>query len=275
MICVSLLILFSSLSFAAEDEFNLDDEFSTDTVTPPASATEQQPQPSQALELDSLPLKSNEEADITGNSNLASPLEVLQHENAMYGFSAGLVMATQPFYSDYVVRSALPDKATNQQTDPLQSFGIMIRYAIVPFYKLGTDINVSFLKSQNHKSVTVNQKALTEVTTLKGELNFTYAIELAGSIPLYFLVGIGTEQVSGGDIENLLKSNGAGGQAGAGITVLSTINLEMLYSYYEHRISNDLVGRETSGFPIRSIDTQKAKIISKGPLVRGTYSFKF
>jgi hypothetical protein len=212
----------------------------------------------------------------TANTNLASPIEVLQKENALYGFSVGLVYSVMPFTEKYsqLNRTLGKSESIDRQTESVSNIGFMLRYAVAPFYKLGADINVSFLKSQNHSNIMYAQtKTLSEVTTLKAELNLTYAVSIGKALPLYFLVGAGAEQVYGASIEELLNSNGVGAQAGGGIVFSSTINVEGLYAYYLHRVSNTLVAANGAGLSPYDIDTSSGRIINQGLIIRGSYSF--
>lgn len=221
----------------------------------------------------------SQNAEPTENVNLASPIEVLQHENALYGFSVGFVYSSFYLRENYMIETDFIKNSPDRETDNIQSAGVMFRYAVVPFYGLGTDINVSYSKSQNHKSVTVqNTKQLSEVSVLKGELNFTYAMSLGRFLPIYFLAGIGVEKVNGAEVEKILNPMGYGGQAGGGITIASSLNLEAVYSYYAHRISNDIpiaISSQQADKTRNYIDTEEGEIVNQGLIVRGTYSFKF
>lgn len=276
---------------AETDELTLDSEIK-DASTPPATDST----PSTDINsLDSIvdgqtPAPSNEDefatalgsqnVDQSENVNLASPIEIRQREGALYGFSAGLIMSSGSFLENYdkVILSGnepLYTEKVDKQTNAIQNFGIILRYAETPYYRIGTDINISYLKSQNHNSITVNSvDILGEITTLKGEVNLSYAIEM-GVLPIYFLAGIGFERVTGNSIEKIINSSGYGGQAGGGFVINSTINLEAMYSYYVHRISNAIVEAYANGVPKVTIDTEKGRVISQGLLVRGTFSFNF
>ncbi len=252
LFCVSIILLFSVSSFSQESvgsDLSLDDNLMADTIQ---NSPKDNPPP-------------------TENSNLATPLEILQTENALYGFSVGLVLASQPLYEKYTATSVTKVNNRDLQSDPIQSFGVMLRYAVAPFYKLGTDFNVSYLKSINHK----NTKFLDEITTLKGEFNLCYAVNFLDKAPIYFLGGIGVETVSGRGVEDVLNRYGIGAQIGGGVVLFSTINIEGVYAYYQHRISNKIYDSNINAVPSASIDTESAKIINQGLVMRGTYSFKF
>lgn len=297
LVC-SLLVVFYFQSSFAQDELSLDDSFAVDTATTPSqSDTAVVPPDTSELNLDaitsdapaiqsetqhasvdeSLLLSDPAGDEQSQNVNLASPLQIRQQGAALYGFSVGLMLASQPLQELYDVTTVVqgsPVSTTrvNKQTDNINSYGVMLRYAVTPFYSLGTDLNVSYSKSQNHNSITVKDStALGEITTLKGELNFSYAIEM-GQVPVYFLLGFGAEKISGQTIEKIMSQMGYGGQVGAGFVINSTFNLEALYSYYEHRVSNNLVEGYSAGTPTGAIDTEKAKVINQGFIVRGSLS---
>lgn len=219
--------------------------------------------------------------DPAENVNLASPIELRQREAALFGFSAGLIISAQPLQEIYDVTNlsgSVPISTTrvNKQTNSIQSVGVMLRYAETPFYRIGTDLNISYLKSQNHNSITIkNTQTMGEITTLKGELNLSYAIE-AGNIPIYFLAGFGAEKMTGKEIEDIINAMGYGGQIGGGFVINSTINLEAMYAYYVHRVSNAVEeGYATSKDGKGLIDTEEAKVINQGLILRGTFSFNF
>ncbi len=273
---------------AETDELSLDSEMK-DAAAPPAEA----PSPIESNPLDTIvdgkPSQTSEESfaaatpsqssEQSENVNLASPVELRQREGALYGFSAGLIFSSQALQEKYNVSNTTGSQVTgttrvDRQSNNIQHVGFMIRYAETPYYRIGTDINISYSKSQNHNSVTVKDtQSLDEITTLKGELNLSYAIEM-GALPIYFLGGLGYEQVTGNSIGKIINSAGIGGQVGGGFVINSTINLEAMYSYYLHRLSNAM----TEGYGVKIpklIDTEKARIINQGLIVRGTFSFNY
>lgn len=275
---------------AETDELNLDSEFDAASQ----SAAEPQPMP-EATPLDTIvdgqtPVTPEEDpfatmtaaqnVDETENVNLASPIELRQREGALFGFSAGLMMSSGPLHEDYDktnLSGGVPvsTERVNKETNAIQSFGVILRYAETPYYRIGTDLNISYSKSQNHNSITVNNtESLGEVTTLKGEVNLSYAIEM-GVVPIYFLGGLGFERVTGHSIEKIINSSGFGGQVGGGFVINSTINLEAMYAYYVHRVSNAIVEGYSNSVPAVSIDTEEAKVINQGLILRGTFSFNY
>lgn len=274
------VVLFSQIGFS-QDEKSLDDEFATDApLAPPAQIPETpNPMPSVSGEISidqAEPLtfnKKGDENDLSANTNLATPIEVLQSQNALYGFSLGVVYSTQPFTANYVIKSDFGEVSRSAKIDNIQSIGVIFRYAIVPFGGIGTDLNISYLTSQNHGSINY-----TPIKTLKGEVNLSYAVNLGKTLPLYILLGLGAEEVTGHSIEEKINKRGNGAQAGAGLTIGSIINLEAMYTYYEHRLSNSLVEREQKANGDEAghalINTADSKIVSQGILVRTTYSFK-
>lgn len=295
LVCLLLVVFHFQTSFAQDaDELSLDSEMEAaldaplDSQPAPDLAPEnvdpmdsivdtQSTAPDSADPFDTMMAAQN--VGQTENVNLATPLELRQREGALFGFSAGLVMSSQALQEKYDVANLsggvpISTDRINRQTNSIQHVGVMLRYAITPFYKLGTDLNVSYSKSQNHNSITVKDtQTLGEITTLKGELNLAYAIEM-GAVPVYFLAGFGAEKVSGNEVEKLINSNGVGGQIGGGFVINSTINVEAIYAYYIHRISNAMLEGFGPNIP-KSIDTEEAQVINQGLLLRGSFSFNF
>lgn len=280
----------SSMAVPAETE-----ELSLDSELEAASTPSTETSPQIANPLDSIvdgqtptsggnedpfaTMTASQNVDQYENVNLASPIELRQREGALYGFSVGLVIAAQPLTEDYSEANlsggeAVSSRSIKRQTNPIQSVGFILRYAETPYYKIGTDINVSYTKSQNHSSITVkdNQK-LGEVTTMKGEINLSYAIEM-GALPVYFLGGLGFEKVTGNEVEKMVNSSGFGGQIGGGFVINSTINLEAMYAYYVHRLSNAMVEGYGTSIP-KSVNMEEAKVINQGLILRGTFSFNY
>lgn len=213
------------------------------------------------------------------NVNLASAVELRQREGALYGLSVGAIFSSASFNEDYdrgnlSQGQVVSTERLRQSTDSVQNMGMMARYAITPYYNLGIDLNISYSKSLNHSSITVNNvNSLEEVTTIKGELNFAYAI-LVGDTPMYFLAGLGAQRVTGDQIKKIIKPLGYGGQIGGGFVIGSKFNIEAMYSYYLHRVSDYLVQETIKASPPRLI-YESARIANQGLIVRGTYNFDY
>ncbi len=299
--CFSTVVLFSNLSFSADefsDELSLDDQFATEAPKPaPTDTTNDQlkntnamdefttsPEPSTDLRASQdLNLQTSDQSE---NVNLASPVELRQRENALFGFSAGLMLSAQPYHESYDVGSTsggfiTRNDRTSRETEAIQNLGVIARYAEAPLYGLGADINISYSRSQNHSSITVKQddnspvgRTLSEVANLKGEVNLTYAIEV-GIVPVYFLAGLGAEKTTGAVIETIINPMGYGGQVGAGFVINSTINLEGVYSYYRHHLSDNITNDLKSGPAPKLVNTDTAQVVVQGLVMRGTYSFNF
>lgn len=288
-----LLALLCYTAQGRADDLSIDDSFST---PPPATtdsgdlsldtptAVSQPTEMPSATPLDSIDtatemspednLASAQTTTESENVNLASPVEILQSENALYGISVGLVTSYQWLYENYKMKSIYGDENVDRELASIQSVGVVVRYAILPYYSLGTDVNISYTRSVNHNSVTYdNTKTMSEISTLKAELNFGYAVQLSKYLPIYFLAGIGAENTSGGSIENIVNSQGYGGQAGGGIVINSKLNLEGMYSYYFHRISQriqDDYGKAAKSSQIEDVDSKRT--INQGLVVRLLYS---
>ncbi len=291
ILLVSTLLIFSNRGFAADefsDDLSLDDQFNDLPAAPP---TQSEVQPNAMDEFTNSPelppssdftasqdlnLQNDDQAE---NVNLASPVELRQRGGALFGFSAGLVASVQPFNLKYDVDDDFQNhESVNKKTADFQNVGVMLRYAIAPYGSLGTDVNISYSQSQNHESVSYNGGSFSPVTTLKGELNFTYAYQLTNDVPVYAFAGLGAQKVSGKKILEIIHPMGYGWQVGAGFAINSTFNLEGLFSHYEHRVSQTLVeGAGTRGpaSTVAKIDTKNAKAVNEGLSARGTFSFNF
>jgi hypothetical protein len=256
--CVLAILIISIQAFSQEeesDELSLDDE-TTETVSTPE------------LNID------KKESAVVENANLASPLEAMQRENALYGFSVGLSTSIVSFFEKYPITftDGRDSKEVNLKND-LQSTGFTLRYAIAPFNKVGADLNFSYLKSLNHSQTQYAES----MTINKVEFNLTYAIKVADSVPLYFLAGFGAQEVSSeskNGFEYFVDRNGYGIQSGVGVVLMKRINLEGLFAYYQHRIGTRVltdIGKTSSG----NVDSESNKVIAQGLVMRGTYSFNF
>lgn len=253
------------------DDLSLDDTTSSQTDSFQLESSKVEASLSESSQADS----SGADSELAENVNLASPLEVKQNTSALYGFSVGMMMTYQPFYEKYSTTSSMGVSDVDRQTENIENLGFIIRYAETPFYSLGVDINVSYLKSQNHSSIpVVYTKTLSEITTVKAELNFVYAIK-AGKLPLYFMLGGGYQQVLGSEIEKLINVNGFGGQLGLGVVVLERFNLEGLYSYYIHKVSDHLVAENAAGVPAQTVDPGSSTVFNQGFVFRGTYNINY
>lgn len=251
-----------------EEEFKLLDQTASDPSLN-LNSTSQKQQPSSDLNINE-GIGETKQDESVGHSNLITPEEILKSENALHGFSAGLMYLGQPYVIKAKIKTNLETIDTNQQSDVYQNFGFILRYAMFPYQRVGTDLNVSYVMSQNHGSMPNQQKA---VNTIRGELNLGYAFHLFDKIPVYFFGGLGYEEVHGDTIESILNKNGLGAQLGFGTVFFAHINVEGAFSYYQHRISDKFVSTATQKNSTATIDTDSATVSALGFLVRTTFDF--
>ncbi len=194
--------------------------------TPPSS------QQSEELPMDDTP------AGPVGRSDVEYDREELQvqsieQEYAMKGFAMGFVAYNHNYNVDAKIRIDSADLIDISSVSPdFQSAGVAFRYAILPYNKFGTDLNLSLASSLNH---TNNNFAA--IMTAKAEVNIGYALRVANLIPIYILAGIGFEVTKGTDIEKIMDPGGGTIQIGGGFGLGQKINLEFFYSVTNHAVS--------------------------------------
>lgn len=149
------------------------------------------------------------------------------------GFSYGATMLNHNYnvVANLMLNGSYPFDASKKTAD-FQSVGGLVRYAIMPYDSLGTDINITLASSLNHSNI--NSSA---IFMAKAEVNLGYSM-LAGNLPIYFLAGLGSEVLNGSDIESLVSKNGAGFQLGTGVVLGKKFHFEFMYSYMRHAISD-------------------------------------
>jgi hypothetical protein len=150
-----------------------------------------------------------------------------------------------------------------------QNVGVVARYAILPINKIGTDINLTLGNSINHDSFNFSS-----ITTLRGEINLGYALELGKQNSIYFLAGFGYEVVYGQDINRLVVPGGGMFQIGTGISINKKISVEGFYSYATHTVANSYLNDAANSAGVASDFSESAnKVISNIIQGRMTYSF--
>lgn len=163
-------------------------------------------------------------------------VETLEQEYAMNGYSMGFVVYNQ----NYNVNASLNKDSTSydisSKSADIQSAGVVGRYAILPYGKVGTDINASIASSLNSES-----SGISTITSFKGEVNLGYAFRLIGNSPVYFLAGLGYEIVTGNDIENILVNGGGTAQIGGGLGLGKSLSIEGSYVYSQHSLSQKFI----------------------------------
>ena len=205
---LNLILLLSSTQVYAQETSSIPVELTLETPMAPAGTNEM------TLDVDE------------------QQVETLEQEYALNGYSLGLAFLNQNFNVDAKV--LIDEKSTlnlSSQSSDFQSAGIVGRYVILPFNKIGTDVNVSVASSVNHGSV-----GFSSITSLKAELNLGYAIKLSQT-PVYFLGGVGYELIYGNDIQKILSHGGGTVQIGVGIGIGKKFNVELFYCYAKHDVS--------------------------------------
>lgn len=166
------------------------------------------------------------------------PVEDFEEDFAMNGYSIGLLALTQTFS----VKAAMKLTAggivdlSSDSTD-FQSAGLNLRYAIMPFNRIGTDLNFSLGTTVNNESVNYSS-----ITFAKALLNLGYAIPWGkDNNSLYFLLGGGYEYISGSDIQKVLAPGGGTYQAGVGLGLGRKTNIEVFYAFSSHALNNEYI----------------------------------
>lgn len=213
--------------------------------------------------------KSSELPEQKKIANLISATDLLKSENALHGFSIGLIYMTHPYVINATVKTKTEEIKVSDETGYVNNFGVLLKYAIVPFDKIGTDLNISYLTSQNHGTLA---KPLELMHIVRAELNLTYAFNLFDHVPIYTLLGGGYEIIQGNSVKIFMNQNGLGGQIGGGLVIASKINIEGLFSYYMHRLSGEYVQSYVAKDKTSEI-TDGSSVIDKGFVVRTTINF--
>lgn len=280
-----LFILFSFFSVSVHaQELSLEDE----TLQEELSNQQSQPQTQNnqegdatsaeeafsagaALETPLAPTGVVDEANSSSDED-EQQVETLEQEYAINGYSVGALL----FNHNYnVYANLLVDGATvnlSSRSPDFQSAGIMGRYAILPYGKVGADLNISLATTLNHGSVNNSS-----ITTLRAEVNFGYAFKIAKSTSFYVLAGLGYEVTKGADIENILTPGGGAFQVGGGIAFSKKLNFEFIYSYVSHTIKDKYL--ETAALAAAangatvSFNPKDAAVISNVLLGRVTYNY--
>lgn len=192
-------------------------------------------------------------------------------EFAMHGWSIGFAGFAQNFNAYYeIINPATGEPISGASRsgelfdEPVQYAGLVVRYAILPVNRLGTDINFSAVTSLNHDSVGITSSS---ISRLEGNLAYTQGI--SAGVKLYIFLGAGVQYVNGKEFELMIQHLGYGGQAGGGLS-LSRVNIDVMYSQYRNRIRGDYNDRTTV---LMAYDTNDSHIDSSGLVGRFTFNF--
>lgn len=193
---------------------------------------------------------------------------------ALNGFSLGFVALNQNYNVDAeIYLNSITKVDLSSSSSDFQAAGVMLRYAVLPINKIGTDFNFSIYSTTNNDSL-----GFSSITTAKAELNLAYAMPIGNFAALYVLAGGGYEVVYGNDIEKLLIPGGAAWQLGAGLGLAKKINFEVIYSSSVHSISQKFIDNAintaiTNGATTAATGTVRPKVTANLIQGRLTYSF--
>lgn len=217
---VSLVVLLNCItSTAADEELTLENEL--EQAVPHANST-----------------SATDEPVMAGKSEVEYEKDELQVQSieqkyAMNGYSIGALFFNNNYNINVnMLSNNVPVNLTTKSPD-IQSIGIMGRYAILPYDKFGTDINVAVATSVNHSNLNY-----TAISTLRAELNLGYAFLIGNDSAFYFLGGLGYEITKNAELEAILNPGGTTYQVGGGIGLGKNIDVEVFYSHVRHAIQD-------------------------------------
>lgn len=176
----------------------------------------------------------------------SSRVRYIEPRYAMNGYSLGAQIWTH----SYDIKASIRTRVLNPGGDifntvdlssssaDFQSIGVVGRYAILPYDKIGADINVTAGTSVNHGS-----NGISAIYTVRGEFNLAYTVEVADSSALYVLAGVGYEMLFGEDIQKLVSGGGGTMQVGGGLKMGSNLSVEVFYARVARKVSDDLYRR--------------------------------
>ena len=203
------------------------------------------------------------------NAEAETPfLETLEQEYALNGFSMGLAMSNQNYNIKASINNNNISTNLSSKSSDIQNAGVTGRYAILPFDKVGSDINISISSSINHESA-----GISPITSYKGEVNLGYAIRLGVNFPVYILAGLGFELIKGTDIEKILNPGGSMIQIGGGFGLGKRISIEASYAYSEHRLSDVFIRNATLVAGSGSVMDSKTAVTSN--IIQTRLSFNY
>ena len=201
-------------------------------------------------------------------------VQTLEQEYAMKGLAFGFVAYNHNYNVDAVMRVNDTDLVDISTKSPeFQSVGGALRYAILPFNRVGTDLNLSVASTVNH-----GNNNFSAITTFKAEVNLGYSFYVGDLIPLYFLAGVGHEITKGTDIEAIMVPGGATLQFGGGFGLGKTINLELFYQSSNHAVSsvylaNAVLAAKSGGASFAGYQNLKSHVSSNTILGKVSINF--
>lgn len=228
------------------------------------------------LELQAPAAPAETTSDITSETNIdieGQEVESIEQEYALNGYSFGALLFNHNYnVNANILINDIPVDISRRSAD-FQSAGMMARYAILPYDKIGADINISLASTVNHGSVNYSS-----ITTLRGEVNLGYAFKMGNSAAMFFLAGVGYEVTKGADINDVLVPGGGAFQLGGGIGFGEKLDFEFIYSYVSHAISNKFLDAAAAAATIAgatsvSYNSREASVVSNVLLGRITYNY--
>ena len=190
--------------------------------------------------VDEAPLITETDDDAEGAKNLVRDLEP---HYSLNGWSFGVQMWNHRYNItaaiDVTSAGGITTNNLSATSADFQSIGGVLRYAILPYDSLGSDLSLTVGTSLNHGS-----NNFAAIYTVKAEGNLGYTLEVGSGLSAYILGGLGFEGLFGNDIENIVSRSGAGTvQVGGGIGVGKNLNAEVFYSRAFHHLSSSFIDR--------------------------------
>lgn len=150
-----------------------------------------------------------------------------------------------------------------------QSVGVVVRYAILPINRIGTDFVFTLGNTINHGSVNFGS-----ITTARAELNLAYTIDFGKTNALYFLAGGGYEIVHGQDINRLVIPGGGLFQGGMGISFSKKFTIEGLYSYASHKVDKRYLNDASNAAQVETDFSESANNVTSN-VIQGRLMYSF
>lgn len=256
------------------DELSLELE-SADAATDTAASEElhEEIKSDNLIDAKDLPPDAISEAELDRETE-GIQVESVEQEYLMKGRSFGAVLYNQ----NYNVRAEVLINSTatvdvSRKTSDFQNIGVMGRYAILPYEKVGTDINFSLSNSINHGQVNFSP-----ILNLKGEVNVGYTFSFGRSTAFYLYGGLGYEYTLGKEIEEIIIPGGGTSQVGGILGVSKNLNIELSYLYSRHTISDKyfnpiIQAAINAGATTVDFDGSQASVTSNTILGRITYEY--
>ncbi|MEK6628272.1 MAG: outer membrane beta-barrel protein [Bdellovibrionota bacterium] len=282
---MSFVVCVASPSLWAQTDLELELELGAQSASGDVTATVDTAAPPEATselsnELDSdfiVETPSEVASEATSTMRIDTEEEVeydsVEQEYALNGYSIGALLFNHNYnVKANVLVNSVPVDISLKSAD-FRSAGIMARYAVLPYDKVGADVNISLASSMNHTSL-----EFSSITTLRAELNLGYAFRMGNSASVYFLAGAGYEVTKGTDINDILVPGGGAFQLGGGIGFAEKLDFEFIYSYVSHAVNDKFfesvaAAAIAGGATSVSYNSKGSAVVSNVLLGRVTYNY--